>query len=295
MEKIIENNIPSGDMLFFNLFEDNQIKTAGMKENIEDFVTGKGVDDEVYKFLKSDKFKPDKKNNGYLIMSAMGAEEAWGSNMNCDSFKESELLKSYKTFENGYAFEEHENKDPKKAVGKILFSWYNKKMRRVELVVEVFDKNEKGKKFMDKLWQVSMGTKIEYDVCPVCGNKAKVKKDYCVHIKKSLGKIMPDGTKVVMENVGCKFFDISFVRIAADLTGRTLEKIASKIKKVAEIEKEVENNLPESKILDLNDIVKKVYKKEKLPDSMEVIERAIKEGRMDDANFYLKKFKTNSK
>lgn len=288
MDKIIHNNIPTGDMLFFSVFDEGITKTAGVKENLENFITGKGVDDEMYDFIKSSKFKPDKKKNGYLIMSAMGAEEAWGSNMNCDSFKESELLSSYKTFENGHAFEEHENKDPAKAVGKIIFAVYNKKMRRVELLVEVFNKNEKGKKFMDKLWQVSMGTRILYDVCPVCGNKAKVKKDYCEHIKKSLGKIMPNGVKVVMENVGCKFFDISFVVIAADLTGRTIEKVASVVKD-AKIDKEIQNNIPKSDIMTLEESIKKVYKGEKLPKELEVVEKSIKEGRLADAKFYLEK------
>ena len=283
MEKEVTSNIPTDDMLFFDIYAE-KIKTAGILDYADGFINGKGVDEQINAFINSSNFKPKKEKNGYLVMSAMGAEEAWGSNLNCDAFKEQELKNSYKTFENGYAYEEHANKDPKKSVGKILFSCYNEKMRRVELVVEVFDKAGNGEKFMKKLWQVSMGTTIKYDECPVCGNKAKTTKDYCKHIKNELGKIMPDGTKVVMINVGCKFFDISFVRIAADLTGRTIKKIASAKKcKEAEINKEIDSNIAPNKIMSIDEAIKSVYSGKSLPKELKPVEKKIKEGKLGEA------------
>ena len=289
MEKEIFSNIPEKDSVFFEVFDENITKTAGIKDYLKGFINSNGVSSEIDGFLNSKEFKPDKENKGYLVMSAMGAAEAWGSNMNCDSFDESELKQSYKTFEKGYAYEEHENKDPRKSVGRILFSCYNDKMRRVELVVEVNDKKGKGEKFLKKLWQVSMGTTIQYDECPVCGNKAKTKKDYCEHIKKDLGKIMPNGIKVVMKNVGCKFFDISFVTVAADLVGRTLRKIASKQEtKEAEITKNVESNVSPN-VIKIEDAIKKVYDGKKLPKEYKKVEDKIKEGKLQEASFILEK------
>ena len=127
MIKNVCSNIEADEMLFLDIYAE-KTKTAGIMDYADGFVRAGGMDVGISNFLNSDKFKPNKSENGYLVMSAMGVEEAWGSNMNMDAFKEKELLSSCKTFENGYAYEEHENKDPKKALGKILFSCYNKKI-----------------------------------------------------------------------------------------------------------------------------------------------------------------------
>ena len=125
MEKIINSNLEYDNRIYFDVFEGCSEKTAsknGVADYMKEFLKKDGVDKSIYEFLKSDKFKPNKEKNGYLIMSAMGAEEVWGSNMNYDAFKRKELKKSFKSFENGHAFEQHKNDDPEKSVGKILFS-----------------------------------------------------------------------------------------------------------------------------------------------------------------------------
>lgn len=185
-------------------------------------------------------------NHVYVLVSALGSGEFWGSNVNSDYFPEKEILDSYKSFEEyGHVFTHHENKDPKKSKGGILLAHYNPRMRRVELIVKV-NRNKAPKICQDidngKMWDVSMGCKVPYDVCSICGNKAYTKSDYCEHIKYQKGEILPDGRRVYMININPRFFDISFVFIGADRTAKSLKKIASVIQpntKVSSIDKEV--------------------------------------------------------
>lgn len=107
---------------------------------------------------------------------------------------------------------------------------------------------------------VSMGTKVPYDTCSICldwdlyreaeqsnssisntgqrilafHKKLKAKNgigirglsitrdDYCVHAKKHMNRILPDGRKVWVFNDYPRFFDISFVFIGADKTAKVM-------------------------------------------------------------------------
>lgn len=108
---------------------------------------------------------------------------------------------------------------------------------------------------------VSMGTKVPFDTCSICldwdiyrkalatfipgkdkhpgdavlrWHKARpirgvsiTRKDYCLHAKTMMNRILPDGRKVWVWNDFPRFFDISFVFIGADRTAKTMMKIAS--------------------------------------------------------------------
>jgi hypothetical protein len=50
--------------------------------------------------------------------------------------------------------------------------------------------------------------------------------DYCIHAKRMMNKILPDGRKVFVYNDYPRFFDISFVFIGADKTAKVMVKIA---------------------------------------------------------------------
>ncbi len=63
---------------------------------------------------------------------------------------------------------------------------------------------------------VSMGCRIDYSVCSICGNKAKTAAQYCAHINHQRGKVFDDGKKVYEINIGPKFHDISAVLNGAD-------------------------------------------------------------------------------
>lgn len=168
----------------------------------------------------------------YLHINAMGAGEYYGSNKNADYFPESNLLQYYKTFETSpaHVFRHHINKDPAKSIGKVIYAIYNERMHRVELVAEV--DTTLGYDIEDRILQgdypsTSMACKTPYDVCSICGNKAHTRQEYCVHLRNELGKIHPDGRRVMALNVGpLKFFDISIVIKPADVTSSILQKVA---------------------------------------------------------------------
>lgn len=121
--------------------------------------------------------------------------------------------------------------------------------------VQVWDKLQAGM-YPD----VSMGTKVPYDTCCICLDwdayrKAQAtfdpkkdkhpgdavlrwhkvhpirgvsitRKDYCVHARTMMNRILSDGRKVWVFNDYPRFFDISFVFIGADRTAKTMMKIA---------------------------------------------------------------------
>jgi hypothetical protein len=172
----------------------------------------------------------------YVLMNALGSSEFYGSNKNGDAFPESALNHDgedygHKTFVTmGNAFTHHKNKDPEKAIGKPIFTTYDEPMRRVLLVVEI--DRTKAPRIAEKIdsgkpLDVSMGCRVAYDQCSVCGHKAKRMTEYCKHLKTQMNRILPDGRRVCAINPFPKFFDISFVIVGADRTAKTLKKVAS--------------------------------------------------------------------
>lgn len=186
--------------------------------------------DEVLDFTKNMEKKDGK---FYLHINAMGAGEYYGSNRNGDYFPEENLLQWYKTFETSpaHVFRHHVNKDPSIAIGKVIYSYYNPRMHRVELIAEVDSKlgaAEKSAIESGKFPMTSMACHTPYDVCSICGNKASTRAMYCSHLNTQLGQTLPDGRKVMSLNVGpLKFFDISIVIRPADVTSSVLQKVAS--------------------------------------------------------------------
>lgn len=186
--------------------------------------------DEVLDFTKNMEKKDGK---FYLHINAMGAGEYYGSNRNGDYFPEENLLQWYKTFETSpaHVFRHHVNKDPSIAIGKVIYSYYNPRMHRVELIAEVDSQlgaAEKAAIEAGSFPMTSMACHTPYDVCSVCGNKAHTRAMYCSHLNTQLGQTLPDGKKVMSLNVGpLKFFDISIVIRPADITSSVLQKVAS--------------------------------------------------------------------
>lgn len=172
-----------------------------------------------------------------ILLTALGAYEWWGDNVNSDAFQEHYLAHDgddygYKTFEK-YAkvYRHHVNKDPKNNYGDVLLSVYNPTFHRVELIVGI--RHDNGMDIVRRIetgdypdW--SMGVKVKFDSCSICGNRAPTRKQYCDHARYMLGKIDPaSGRKVFVFNHYPKFFDISQVLIGADRIAKTLQKVAS--------------------------------------------------------------------
>lgn len=168
----------------------------------------------------------------YLHILAMGAGEYYGANRNADYFPEDNLRLYYKTFEDtGHIYRNHINKDPARSIGKVIFSIYNERMHRVELIAEV-DK-VLGQDLLERIAAgdypaTSMACKTPYDKCSICGNEASNRQSYCSHLKVELGKTYPDGRKVMALNVApLRFFDQSIVIKPADVTSGVLQKVAA--------------------------------------------------------------------
>jgi hypothetical protein len=191
----------------------------------------------------------DRRDHMYVLVNALGAGEYYGPNINADYFPWDSLAHQgidygYETFLNANAFQHHVNKDPMRAFGTPVLSLLNPQMKRVELVIKmnkeraraegadgVLNRIEHGE-FPD----VSMGCKVPFDVCSICGHKSKTRQDYCIHMrppeelraKFGPNRILEDGRKVFVINTVPRFFDISFVFVGADKTAKVMAKLAQK-------------------------------------------------------------------
>lgn len=172
-----------------------------------------------------------------ILLTALGAQEFWGVNANGDAFPETALAHEgpdygYKTFElYAKAYKHHVNKDPTAAYGEVPLSVYNPVFHRVELIVSL--DNERAPDIVQRIEQGdypdwSMGARVPFDICSICGNKAPSRAYYCEHLKYYMGRIHPESGKMAYAiNTMPKFFDISQVLIGADRIAKTLMKVAS--------------------------------------------------------------------
>jgi hypothetical protein len=181
-------------------------------------------------------------------INAIGASEYYNCNRKGDAFSEQTCRDRHNTFvTSGKNYIHHWNRDPEYNFGKVASSCYNEDMHRVELLV-ISNGNEAAAKrnnglvlpdeFLNKLEKnaevaVSMGCHIRYDVCSVCGNKARTRAEYCDEntcrhpktgeyhpgCKHGLTKIASDGLMQHVDNIDPDFFDISYVGIPADRSG----------------------------------------------------------------------------
>jgi hypothetical protein len=166
-----------------------------------------------------------------LHIIALGDEEAFGPNRNCDAFNRADNQRCHPRFKKlGHLFRNHKNTDPAKAVGDVEATAHNDPMSRVELLVGLDNRKcaaevEAANRGEDIPF--SMGSSQEYDECSICKHKAPTAADHCEHIKNMLGEVLSDGRKVYMKNPDPKFFDISIVHKPADRIAYSLRKVAS--------------------------------------------------------------------
>lgn len=265
-----------GEPLLHILRPGEGVKTAGY------------IQPSVQQFIRT--LAPDQKYT-YVLVNAMGYSEFYGSNSNRDWYGYNQHLdfngllnapldfgKDYETdkmqgrsWPYGYpsyygatVFAHHKNENAQQlGFGDVVFVALNHEMKRVELVMRVFNEEAQRKGHTSILSRisagervdVSMGCKVPFDFCSICTDWGLVKKawgtydveqhkhpgiailyyhktvqpirglaiepkDYCEHMKKLPGRILPDGRKVYVYNDFCRFFDISFVIVGADRTAR---------------------------------------------------------------------------
>lgn len=121
------------------------------------------------------------------------------------------------------------NKDPKRSLGRVEMAFFNAEMHRIELLLEL--RNELDKELIQRINDgefpaVSMGCRVEWDVCLRCGHRAPTRKEYCHHALEMRAIDPATGEVNGVLNPTPKFFDISFVFRPADRTGFMLKKIA---------------------------------------------------------------------
>lgn len=226
-------------LLYFpNIDEFGQRTSRVLNQKSHDFekvADSRDYAEPIKEFLTS--VTPDTEKYLYMLLHALGAYEYWGSNVNGDAFEEWALKHDgpeygHKTFETGAKlYKHHVNKDPEKSYGDVLYSNYDDKMNRVLLVVTVNRQKApdicRRIEVLGEYPDVSMGCKVPYDICSICGHQAKSPQFYCDHAKYEMNRIYPDGKKVFVYNPFPRFFDISQVFIGAEKPAKFLHKIAS--------------------------------------------------------------------
>lgn len=164
----------------------------------------------------------------------VGDEETYGPNRNGDSFLADDCRRCHDTFvTKGAYYREHKHRSKNLSIGTIKYSAFSEPMHRIELLIEgdidkcqdIYESYKKGDKRSH-----SMSTKIAYDVCSCCGNKAAKSAEYCDHIKEHLNEWMPKFEKYAfMRNPNPQFFDASDVKKPADRTARYLQVILDSV------------------------------------------------------------------
>lgn len=140
----------------------------------------------------------------------------------------------HKTFLEALRYRHHVNKNPDIAYGDIVLAVWNAPMHRVEVIAR--HDREKAKRVgaeeiivdldAGKPRQISMGCKVPFDVCTVCGHISRTPNDYCSHLKTMMGSTMPDGRIVGAVNLFPKFFDLSDVFVPAAKESGVIMKVA---------------------------------------------------------------------
>jgi len=165
-----------------------------------------------------------KKGYLYFLVVAMTAGEYYGSNKNGDYFKEDTLIHNYTDFKKAGVFWNHDNKDASKSSGRVVEAFWNDKMHRIELIIEIKKENARHLPEDIKAGRpigVSMGLKVPDEHCSICGHVTKNSyANRCEHLKYSMNVVLHDGKKIFAICGGAiKLFDISFVFRPADRNG----------------------------------------------------------------------------
>lgn len=142
------------------------------------------------------------------------------------------LMKYHSTFtKRGHVFKHHKNDDPSKSIGSIHSEAYNPDMRRGELIIKVANDHPDWRDDLNNLAKgkdipYSMACKIAADLCTICGNRARHKREYCEHAN-DLTSMWKTGHVNFVMNDEPIFFDISKVFRPADRIAYSLQKVAS--------------------------------------------------------------------
>lgn len=149
----------------------------------------------------------------------------------------------YPTFYNAHKFRHHRNKDPNRAYGYILGAFWDHRMHRVILVSELIRENCERLGALDLYCRIeggefpdtSMGARVPYDICSICGHVARTPAHYCEHVGKhavppyGMRSILPDGRRCGVYNTYPNFFDDSYVFIGAEKSAKNMANVTRRV------------------------------------------------------------------
>lgn len=149
------------------------------------------------------------------------------------------LTWGYPTFYNAHRFRHHVNKDPNKAYGFILGAFWDDRMKRVILVSELIRSMCAEQGALDLYTRIengefpdsSMGSKVPYDRCSICGFIARTPMEYCKHVQRGaappygMKAMLPDGRVCGVYNDYPRFFDDSFVFVGAERSAKVMSNV----------------------------------------------------------------------
>jgi hypothetical protein len=251
-------------MSFLKFAEAQFVEKADNIEGVEDFSAPKTASESskiaVAQFKRT--VAQTKKNLAlsrdfmYIRTRAIGSLEQWGPNQNGDGFPLKELQASYNTFVGKGNFIDHKSDDIQMIRGLVVDAYMNNEDGCVECLIAV-DKVSHPQLVRDietgTVNSVSMGTRVGYSDCSVCGNVARTEEEYCEHIRNYKGMKVSHYTQDQAHGFGkwaihevnhdLEFIELSWVAVPAFKEANVLEKIASLKKAVNE--KTAGNDIPQ--------------------------------------------------
>jgi hypothetical protein len=221
-------------------------------------VGSKGVDKcQFQKCASSEELTKDvKPEKGYSFVHVIstGSGEFFGANSNADYYNEKgrdytfcspcnsmqktaklcggleEFHCTYMKF--GGVYREHKNgRKGFKPDGDVFKEAYNTNRHRGELILKLSNDiwaDDLQKIANKEVVSWSIGAGVPYDICSVCGNKAKSRNEYCEHLRYNKLGLDKEGRQICALNDQPHFHDISRVSNPADKIALTLQKVASR-------------------------------------------------------------------
>ena len=188
------------------------------------------IDARIVDFIRNHDFDHDRYT--YVMVAPLGADESWEQTVNGDAFERRYLEPDHKDYghrtfvSHGRAFMNHRNMDPTRSFGDFPLMVYNRVMDRCEglwrLSHEMAEHIPGAKRVIEQYrngedYPISMGCKVPYDVCSLCGNMAEDPSQYCECVSNpGFGSINEDtGQKMRVFNPLPLFFDLSAVGVNA--------------------------------------------------------------------------------
>jgi len=152
---------------------------------------------------------------------ALGEFESYGLNNNGDGWLGDELREHHHTFTKSanYFYNHKNNPSADPSYGRPIASAFNERTKMVDLII-LADLNKQAEQDIQTLEgggsiPTSMGCRVKFDVCTICGNQAKTRDEYCCHVSKTasypygMRAVLPDGRVCGVMNPKPIFHDIS--------------------------------------------------------------------------------------